>query len=30
MLRTTLTCLVTFVVGYLVFRRLAPNFGEEV
>jgi ABC-type polysaccharide/polyol phosphate export permease len=30
MFRTTLTCLLTFVVGYLVFRRLAPNFGEEV
>jgi ABC-type polysaccharide/polyol phosphate export permease len=30
MLRTTVTCLATFVIGYLVFRRLAPNFGEEV
>ncbi|MFN8532727.1 MAG: ABC transporter permease [Dehalococcoidia bacterium] len=30
MLRTTMTCLITFVVGYFVFRRLAPNFGEEV
>lgn len=30
LLRTTITCLLTLVIGYAVFRRLAPDFGEEV
>ncbi|MCS7001579.1 MAG: ABC transporter permease [Dehalococcoidia bacterium] len=28
--RTAFTCVVVLVIGYLVFRRLAPGFGEEV
>ncbi|GIW09698.1 MAG: hypothetical protein KatS3mg061_0755 [Dehalococcoidia bacterium] len=30
LLRTAVTCLLAFAIGYFVFRRLAPNFGEEV
>jgi ABC-type polysaccharide/polyol phosphate export permease len=28
--RTLITCVATLIVGYLFFRRVAPNFGEEV
>ena len=30
LLRTALTSLVVFVVGFLVFQRFSPRFGEEV
>ncbi len=29
-LRTALTAVVIFIVGYLVFRRYSPRFGEEI
>ena len=30
LLRTALTCLATLVIGYLIFLRYSPRFGEEV
>jgi lipopolysaccharide transport system permease protein len=30
LLRTALTCLATLIVGYLIFLRYSPRFGEEV
>ncbi len=30
LLRTAVTCLVVFVIGYLIFLRFSPSFGEEV
>lgn len=30
LIRTIITCVATLVIGYVFFRRVAPNFGEEV
>jgi lipopolysaccharide transport system permease protein len=30
LIRTTVTCLVVLVIGYLIFLRFSPSFGEEV